>query len=61
MARVDFYHLTRFPLLDALPKLLERTLAAGQRAVGSRRTGLAAARDRGRRRRRIAADMDRRG
>ena len=33
MARVDFYHLTRFPLLDALPKLLERTLAAGQRAA----------------------------
>ncbi|MGF1562512.1 MAG: DNA polymerase III subunit chi [Geminicoccaceae bacterium] len=30
---VGFYHLTRFPLEDALPRLLERVLQAGHRAV----------------------------
>lgn len=33
MAEVGFYHLTRTPLTGALPKLLARTLAAGQRAL----------------------------
>lgn len=33
MAEVGFYHLTATPLDRALPKLLERTLQAGQRAV----------------------------
>jgi DNA polymerase-3 subunit chi len=33
MAQVGFYHLTRSGLLQALPQLLERTLAAGQRAL----------------------------
>ena len=33
MAEVGFYHLTRTPLAQALPRLLERTLAAGERAV----------------------------
>ena len=33
MAEVGFYHLTRTPLPQALPRLLERTLAAGERAV----------------------------
>jgi DNA polymerase III subunit chi len=33
MASVGFYHLTRTGLTQALPKLLERTLAAGQRAA----------------------------
>jgi len=42
MAEVGFYHLTRTPLTGALPKLLVRTLAAGQRAlvVGSAEAGL---------------------
>lgn len=33
MAEVGFYHLTRTPLEQALPALLGRTLAAGERAV----------------------------
>ncbi len=33
MAEIAFYHLTRSPLERALPKLLEKTLAAGKRAV----------------------------
>lgn len=33
MTDVAFYHLQRSPLEAALPKLLERTLAAGRRAV----------------------------
>jgi DNA polymerase-3 subunit chi len=33
MADVGFYHLTRSTLDQALPKLLSRTLAAGQRAL----------------------------
>lgn len=33
MARVDFYHLQRWPLEKALPTLLEKVLAAGHRAV----------------------------
>jgi DNA polymerase III subunit chi len=33
MAAVGFYHLTRSTLEQALPRLLERTLAAGQRAL----------------------------
>jgi DNA polymerase-3 subunit chi len=33
VAEVAFYHLTRTDLLHALPPLLGRTLAAGQRAV----------------------------
>jgi len=33
MAQVGFYHLTRSGLLQALPQLLGRTLATGQRAV----------------------------
>lgn len=33
MVEVGFYHLTRTPLARALPALLGRTLAAGQRAV----------------------------
>lgn len=33
MARVDFYHLQRWPLERALPELLERVLAGGMRAV----------------------------
>ena len=33
MAEVGFYHLTRTPLDQALPRLLGRTLAAGERAV----------------------------
>jgi len=33
VAEVGFYHLTRTPLPQALPRLLERTLAAGERAV----------------------------
>lgn len=33
MAEVGFYHLTRTPLEQALPRLLERTLGAGERAV----------------------------
>ena len=42
MTEVGFYHLTRTPLTGALPKLLARTLAAGQRAlvVGPAQTGL---------------------
>jgi DNA polymerase-3 subunit chi len=31
--RIDFYHLTSWPIDRALPKLLERVLQAGQRAV----------------------------
>jgi DNA polymerase-3 subunit chi len=33
MTEVGFYHLTRSTLAQALPRLLERTLAAGQRAL----------------------------
>ncbi len=33
MAEIGFYHLTRSTAEQALPKLLARTLAAGQRAV----------------------------
>ena len=33
MAEVGFYHLTRMSVAEALPPLLGRTLAAGQRAV----------------------------
>ena len=33
MTDVGFYHLTRTPLEQALPRLLERTLKAGKRAV----------------------------
>lgn len=33
MARIDFYHLQKFRLEDALPKLLDRVLKSGQRAV----------------------------
>jgi DNA polymerase-3 subunit chi len=33
MTEVAFYHLTRSPLEKALPKLLEKTLDAGKRAV----------------------------
>ena len=33
MAEVAFYHLTRTGLEDALPRLLSRTLEAGERAV----------------------------
>ena len=33
MTDVAFYHLQRSPLEDVLPKLLEKTLAAGKRAV----------------------------
>jgi DNA polymerase-3 subunit chi len=32
LAEIGFYHLTRSPLLRALPTLLGRTLAAGERA-----------------------------
>lgn len=33
MSQVGFYHLTRMPLQRALPKLLEKALSAGHRAV----------------------------
>jgi DNA polymerase-3 subunit chi len=33
VAEVGFYHLTRTPLEEALPRLLEKVLAAGKRAV----------------------------
>jgi DNA polymerase-3 subunit chi len=33
MTEVSFYHLQRLPLERALPKLLERTVEAGKRAV----------------------------
>lgn len=33
MAEIGFYHLTRSGLADALPRLLGRTLEAGERAV----------------------------
>jgi len=33
MAEIGFYHLTRSSLEQALPRLLKRTLAAGQRAL----------------------------
>ena len=33
MAEIGFYHLTVTPLERALPKLLEKTLAAGERAL----------------------------
>ncbi len=44
MAEVGFYHLTRSTLSQALPQLLVRTLAAGQRALilGSSDAGLEA-------------------
>jgi DNA polymerase-3 subunit chi len=44
MVEVGFYHLTRTPLTEALPRLLVRTLAAGQRAlvVGQDQAGLEA-------------------
>lgn len=41
MADVGFYHLTRSALSEALPRLLARTLASGQRALvvgGSKQT-----------------------
>jgi DNA polymerase-3 subunit chi len=42
MTEIGFYHLTRSPLAQALPRLLARTLAAGQRALvlGSSAAGL---------------------
>jgi DNA polymerase-3 subunit chi len=42
MTEVGFYHLTRSSLAQALPQLLSRTLAAGQRAIvlGSSAPGL---------------------
>jgi DNA polymerase III subunit chi len=42
MAEVGFYHLTRTTLADALPRLLARTLSAGQRALvaGTTQDGL---------------------
>lgn len=42
MTEIGFYHLTRSTLVQALPRLLARTLAAGQRAlvVGSNAAGL---------------------
>lgn len=33
MTEIGFYHLTRSPLEQALPKLLEKTLEAGKRAL----------------------------
>lgn len=33
MSEVAFYHLTKSPLGQALPKLLEKTLSAGERAL----------------------------
>ena len=33
MAEVGFYHLTRSPLEEALPRLLEKAYATGQRAL----------------------------
>lgn len=33
MARIGFYHLQRWPLEQALPKLLEKALAGGHRVV----------------------------
>ena len=33
MSEIGFYHLTRSSLTQALPQLLARTLAAGQRAL----------------------------
>ena len=44
MTEIGFYHLTRSTLMQALPQLLGRTLAAGQRAlvVGSNPAGLEA-------------------
>lgn len=33
MARIDFYHLQRFRLEDALPRLLDRVVKSGQRAM----------------------------
>ena len=33
MTEIGFYHLTRSPLVEALPRLLEKVLASGQRAV----------------------------
>lgn len=33
MAEVGFYHLTKWPLETALPRLLERVLSSGHRAV----------------------------
>ena len=33
MADIGFYHLTATPLEKALPKLLEKTLEAGERAL----------------------------
>ena len=44
MTEIGFYHLTRSTLAQALPRLLARTLAAGQRALvfGSSAAGLEA-------------------
>jgi DNA polymerase III subunit chi len=44
MTEIGFYHLTRSTLAQALPQLLARTLAAGQRALvlGSDAAGLEA-------------------
>jgi len=33
MSQIGFYHLTRSTLVEALPRLLVRTLASGQRAL----------------------------
>ncbi|HMR29592.1 MAG TPA: DNA polymerase III subunit chi [Geminicoccaceae bacterium] len=33
MTEIGFYHLTRSPLVEALPRLLEKVVASGQRAV----------------------------
>ena len=33
MTEINFYHLTRSSLEQALPRLLEKTLQAGERAV----------------------------
>src|SRR5690349_16355511 len=33
MTEIGFYHLTRSTLIEALPQLLTRTLATGQRAL----------------------------
>jgi DNA polymerase-3 subunit chi len=38
MAAIGFYHLTRSALTQALPRLLSRTLASGQRALVLGRT-----------------------
>jgi DNA polymerase-3 subunit chi len=39
VTEIGFYHLTRSTLLQALPRLLTRTLASGQRALVMARSG----------------------